>query len=155
MKELRRNMRIIGTLVILAFVVLCAGYALTVYTQGSTWASTAYNTRNSASNSLRGDITDRNGVRLAYDAPAWDISIRYKAISGNDHDHRRLTQLLGLPSGTVTVQKVEESLQLSLNPCPYCKYCKHCSECSKCPCSVLHKQQPKRQSRKAGNGIFR
>jgi peptidoglycan glycosyltransferase len=64
-KELRRNMRIIGTLVILAFVVLCAGYALTVYTQGSTWASTAYNTRASASNALRGDITDRDGVVLA------------------------------------------------------------------------------------------
>ncbi len=65
MKELRRNMRVIGTLVILAFVVLCAGYALTVYTQGSTWAATSYNTRNSASNSLRGDITDRDGMVLA------------------------------------------------------------------------------------------
>ncbi len=65
MKELRRNMRLIGTLIILAFVVLCGGYALTVYTQGSTWASTAYNTRNSASNALRGDITDRKNVVLA------------------------------------------------------------------------------------------
>lgn len=65
MKELRRNMRIIGTLVILAFVVLCVGYALTVYTQGSSWASTAYNTRNSASNALRGDVTDRDDVVLA------------------------------------------------------------------------------------------
>ena len=65
MKELRRNMRLIGALIIAAFVVLCAGYALTVYTQGGSWASTAYNTRNNASNALRGDITDRDGVTLA------------------------------------------------------------------------------------------
>ena len=65
MKELRRNMRLIGALIIASFVVLCFGYALTVYTQGATWASTAYNTRNSAANSLRGNITDRDGVTLA------------------------------------------------------------------------------------------
>ncbi len=65
MKELRRNMRIIGALVIAAFTVLCIGYALTVYTQGSQWASSAYNNRASATGAIRGDITDRNGVTLA------------------------------------------------------------------------------------------
>ena len=65
MKELRRNMRIIGVLVIAAFTVLCIGYALTVYTQGSQWASSAYNNRASATSAIRGDITDRNGVTLA------------------------------------------------------------------------------------------
>ena len=65
MKELRRNMRLIGILIIGAFSVLCIGYALTVYTQGSQWASTSYNSRSQSSNSLRGDITDRNGVVLA------------------------------------------------------------------------------------------
>ena len=58
-------MRLIGVLIIGAFCVLCAGYALTVFTQGSTWASTSYNTRSASSNSLRGDITDRKGVILA------------------------------------------------------------------------------------------
>ena len=65
MKELRRNMRIIGALTVIAFVVLCIGYALTVYTQGSQWASTSYNNRASAKNAIRGDITDRSGVVLA------------------------------------------------------------------------------------------
>jgi len=64
-KELRRNMRIVGILMIAAFTVLCIGYALTVYTQGSQWASTSYNTRASARGTVRGDITDRNGVVLA------------------------------------------------------------------------------------------
>lgn len=94
MKELRRNMRIIGTLVILAFVVLCAGYALTVYTQGSTWASTAYNTRNSASNSLRGDITDRNGIVLATtDADGERVYL------ADEQARRALSQTVGDTSG--------------------------------------------------------
>lgn len=65
MKELRRNMRIVGVLIVAAFIVLCIGYALTVYTQGSQWASTSYNTRSSARNTRRGEITDRNGITLA------------------------------------------------------------------------------------------
>lgn len=65
MKELRRNMRLVGIFIIGAFVILCIGYALTVYTQGSQWASTSYNSRSKSSNSLRGDITDRDGKTLA------------------------------------------------------------------------------------------
>ena len=58
-------MRLIGIVIIGAFCVLCIGYALTVYTQGSQWASTSYNSRSKGSNSLRGDITDRDGKVLA------------------------------------------------------------------------------------------
>lgn len=65
MKELRRNMRIVSVLVIAAFVILCIGYALTAYTQGSQWASNSHNSRASAKNTIRGDITDRNGITLA------------------------------------------------------------------------------------------
>ena len=65
MKELRRNMRIVSVLVILAFSVLCVGYALTAYTQGSQWASNSHNSRASAKNTIRGDITDRTGIVLA------------------------------------------------------------------------------------------
>lgn len=65
MKELRRNMRIIGTLIVALF--LCAGawYGVTVYTQGDVWASDVYNPRLARSSSDRGDITDRDGVVLA------------------------------------------------------------------------------------------
>ena len=56
MKELRRNMRIVSVLVIAAFVILCIGYALTAYTQGSQWASNSHNSRASAKSTVRGDI---------------------------------------------------------------------------------------------------
>ena len=61
MKELRRNMRLIGTLVVVMFVGLAAWFAMTGFTQGSIWASDVRNSRLRATNSLRGDITDRDG----------------------------------------------------------------------------------------------
>lgn len=65
MKELRRNMRLVGALVVLAFVGLSSWFALTVFEQGSIWASNSYNSRLSASGAQRGDILDRDGVVLA------------------------------------------------------------------------------------------
>ena len=65
MKELRRNMKLIGTLVVAAFVGLSAWFALTVFEQGSIWASNSYNTRLTATGAQRGDIIDRDGVVLA------------------------------------------------------------------------------------------
>ncbi|MCQ2436892.1 MAG: hypothetical protein MJ099_00665 [Clostridia bacterium] len=65
MKELRRNMRIVGTLVVVAFLVLSGFFALTVFEQGSIWASNSHNTRLSVSKVQRGDITDRDGVVMA------------------------------------------------------------------------------------------
>ena len=90
MKELRRNMRLVGALIICLFTLLCAGYALTVYTQGAQWASTAYNTRGNASGSLRGEITDRNGVTLA--ATDQDGSRVYPEDSAT---RRALSQVVG------------------------------------------------------------
>ena len=65
MKELRRNMRLVGILVVAAFIGLSAWFAMTVFEQGSIWASDSYNTRLRATGSQRGDITDRNGLVLA------------------------------------------------------------------------------------------
>lgn len=65
MKELRRNMRIVGMLVVVAFVGLAAWFALTVFEQGGIWASDSRNTRLRATGNQRGDIIDRNGVVLA------------------------------------------------------------------------------------------
>ena len=65
MKELRQNMRLVGMLVVIAFIGLSAYLALTVFEQGSIWASSSYNTRLNKTSAMRGDITDRSGVRLA------------------------------------------------------------------------------------------
>ena len=65
MKEIRRNLRIVGTLIVCLFLGLAAWYAATVYDQGSIWASNVYNQRLSRSNLRRGDILDRRGNILA------------------------------------------------------------------------------------------
>ena len=65
MKELRRNMRLVGALVVAAFLTLSGWFALTVFEQGSIWASNSYNTRLAATGAQRGDITDRDGATLA------------------------------------------------------------------------------------------
>lgn len=65
MKELRRNMRIVMAILMAAFIGAGAWLGMTVYTQGDTWASNVYNPRLSATNSQRGDITDRDQRALA------------------------------------------------------------------------------------------
>ncbi len=82
------------------FTLLCAGYALTVYTQGAQWSSTAYNTRGNASGSLRGEITDRNGVTLA--ATDEDGSRVYPEDSAT---RRALSQVVGDTQGHVRRQR--------------------------------------------------
>ena len=90
MKELRRNMRLVGMLVVLMFVGLAVWFAMTVYTQGSIWASDVHNTRLAASNTLRGDITDRDGNLLA--TTAEDGSRQY---TQNTEARRALSQTVG------------------------------------------------------------
>ena len=90
MKELRRNMRLVGMLVVVMFVGLAAWFAMTAYTQGSIWASDVHNTRLAASNTLRGDISDRDGNLLA--TTASDGSRQY---TQNEQARRALSQTVG------------------------------------------------------------
>ena len=90
MKELRRNMRLVGMLVVMMFVGLSVWFAMTAYTQGSIWASDVHNTRLAASNTLRGDITDRDGNLLA--TTASDGSRQY---TQNTQARRALSQTVG------------------------------------------------------------
>ena len=94
MKELRRNMRLIGALVVVMFVGLAAWFAMTVFTQGSIWASDVRNNRLRATNSLRGDITDRDGNLLA--TTAEDGSRQY---TKNAAARRALSQTVGDTAG--------------------------------------------------------
>ncbi len=65
MKELRQNMRLVGMLVVITFIGLSAYLALTVFEQGSIWASSSYNTRLKNTGAARGAITDRDNITLA------------------------------------------------------------------------------------------
>ncbi len=67
MKTIHKKIRVIGLLVVILFVGMGGWLARTVYLQGNQWANTANNPRiASARRSITpGDITDRNGVKLA------------------------------------------------------------------------------------------
>lgn len=90
MKELRRKMRLVGILIVCMFVALSGWYAMTVYSQGSVWASNAYNQRANRSNVQMGDITDRDARALA--TTAEDGS---RAYSQNESVRRALSQTVG------------------------------------------------------------
>ena len=94
MKELRRNMRFVGALVVVLFVGLAAWFAMTVFTQGSVWASDVRNSRLRATASLRGDITDRDGNLLA--TTAEDGTRQY---TKNALARRALSQTVGDTAG--------------------------------------------------------
>ena len=94
MKELRRNMRLVGALVVALFVGLAAWFAMTVYNQGTAWASDVHNTRLAASSALRGDITDRDGNLLA--TTAEDGTRQY---TENAAARRALSQTVGDTAG--------------------------------------------------------
>ena len=68
MKELRRNMRLIGTLLLCLFIGAGGWFGYTTWTQGARWAMSSSNTRlNRAKNSVvMGTITDRDGYTLAW-----------------------------------------------------------------------------------------
>lgn len=68
MRELRRNMRVVGVLFLCLFLGVGGWFGWTAYTQGTRWMSSGNNTRlNSArKNVTMGAITDRDGLTLAY-----------------------------------------------------------------------------------------
>jgi len=68
MKELRRNMRLIGTLLLCLFVGAGGWFGYTTWTQGSRWAMSSRNTRLSTARNtvVMGSITDRDGYMLAW-----------------------------------------------------------------------------------------
>ncbi len=68
MRELRRNMRLIGVLLVCLFVGVGGWFGYTTWTQGARWAMSSSNTRlNRAKNSVvMGSITDRDGYPLAW-----------------------------------------------------------------------------------------
>ena len=87
-------MRLVGALVVVMFVGLAAWFAMTVFTQGSIWASDVRNSRLRATSSLRGDITDRDGNLLA--TTAEDGSRQY---TENAAARRALSQTVGDTAG--------------------------------------------------------
>lgn len=66
MKEIKRNARMVMCIVLAMFIGLGAYFFYAVYTYGSRWFTTPYNTRLRAvkSSVIAGDISDRNGTIL-------------------------------------------------------------------------------------------
>ena len=90
MKELRGKMRLIGTLIVCLFIGLGVWYGYTVYSEGSVWASSPYNTRANGTTAHMGDITDRDGNVLAHTAS--DGTRQYLT---NEKSRRALSQTIG------------------------------------------------------------
>ncbi len=68
MRELRRNMRMVGILLLCMFIGVGGWFGCSAYMQGTRWMTSGNNPRiNSARKSVvMGSITDRNGLMLAY-----------------------------------------------------------------------------------------
>ena len=68
MRELRRNMRMVGVILLCLFLFVGSWFGWSAYEQGTRWMSSGSNARlNSARKKVTmGTITDRNGVTLAY-----------------------------------------------------------------------------------------
>ena len=94
MKELRRNMRVVGTLLLVLFIGAGTWLGFTVYTQGDNWASNVYNPRLASTASDRGDITDRDGVTLATTNDAGE-----REYLSNEAARRALSQTVGDTAG--------------------------------------------------------
>ena len=94
MKELRRNMRIVCSLLLALFIGAGAWLGVTVYTQGDNWASNVYNPRLASTASDRGDITDRDGVTLATINDAGE-----REYLSNEAARRALSQTVGDTAG--------------------------------------------------------
>ena len=94
MKELRRNMRVVGAILLILFIGAGAWFGVTAYQQGGKWASNVYNPRLSRTSSRRGDITDRDGVTLAStDSDGRRVYLR------NESARRALSQTVGDTAG--------------------------------------------------------
>jgi len=68
MRELRRNMKLVGVILLCFFLVVGGWFGYSAYMQGSRWMTSGNNARiNSARKKVTmGSITDRSGVLLAY-----------------------------------------------------------------------------------------
>ncbi len=68
MKELRRNMKIIGVIMLCLFIGVGSWFGYSAYVQGTRWMISGNNARLSSARKkvMMGSITDRSGVVLAY-----------------------------------------------------------------------------------------
>lgn len=58
---------------------------------------------------LRGEVTDRNGTLLAYNAPAWDITVHYGALADNERALLRMCRRLDIRYKDASPARIEES----------------------------------------------
>ena len=87
-------MRIVGAILLILFIGAGAWFGVTAYKQGDKWASNVYNPRLARTSSNRGDILDRDGVKLA--TTGEDGRRRYL---DNETARRALSQTVGDTAG--------------------------------------------------------
>lgn len=87
-------MRVVMAVLMVMFIGAGTWFGVTVYTQGDSWASNVYNPRLERTTSQRGDITDRDGVKLA--TTNAEGKREYLA---NDTARRALSQTVGDTAG--------------------------------------------------------
>ncbi|MDO4547760.1 MAG: penicillin-binding transpeptidase domain-containing protein [Clostridia bacterium] len=92
MKKLRTSVRLISTLLIVAFAATAVFLCYSVYTQGGRWLTTQYNSRLTAARNTvgMGTVYDRDGVRLAY-----TDSDGQRQYSADEMTRRALSQTVG------------------------------------------------------------
>ncbi len=96
MRELKRNMRVVGTILLCLFLGVGSWFGWSAYTQGTRWMSNQYNKRLSSArkNATMGTISDRGGVVLAYtDADG------SRCYSSDSNVRRALAQTVGDTAG--------------------------------------------------------
>ena len=92
MRELRRNIRMVGALLLALFVGMGIWFGWSAYEQGSRWMTSQNNHRLNAArkNVTMGSISDRNGVTLAYTDADGD-----RGYASSGQTRRSLSQTVG------------------------------------------------------------
>lgn len=120
-KRIRLRALLIGGGILLFFAVLIIRVFWIQVVQGSAWHKYAVEQweKTSTISAVRGTITDRNGNKLAMDAPAYDVVLNPKVIAKHgvkDEIVSRLHEILGTDESEIEKQATSKTTPTAKNP---------------------------------------